>query len=64
MSRYISTLIDRALSKATNHCNQAISHSKFRKISNSSRDEQELAACGLLVTLRRTEKSKEDDHLF
>ena len=39
--------------------------SNFRKIFDSSYDEQERGACGSLVNLCRTKKkSKEDDHLF
>ena len=39
--------------------------SNFRKIFDSSYDEQERGACGSLVNLCRTQKkSKEDDHLF
>ena len=34
------------------------------QISNSRHDEQGQAAYGSLVNLRRTKKSKEDDHLF
>ena len=39
--------------------------SNFRKIFDSSYDEQERGACDSLVNLYRTKKKgKEDDHLF
>ena len=38
--------------------------SNFRKIFDSSYDEQERGACDSLVNLCSTKKNKEDDHLF
>ena len=38
--------------------------SNFRKIFDSSYDEQERGACDSLVNLCRAKKNKEDDHLF
>ena len=38
--------------------------SNFRKIFDSSYDEQERGACDLLLNLCRTKKKGDDDHLF